>query len=98
VSAFYGWLTLRSGSVWPAAITHSISNATDTLMIWFVRGPTDPRLDLLIGPMTVGIVGSLGWVALGLLIFFIPGALAPTAGLQPGDSASASSILEGSSA
>jgi len=75
-SVFLGWLTLRSGSVWPAAIAHGVNNASATLMYWFFRGPLDP----LIGPSTIGIVGSLGYIALALLIFFIPGALAPTAG------------------
>jgi membrane protease YdiL (CAAX protease family) len=77
-SIFYGWLTLRSGSVWPAAIAHGANNATAVLMLWFIRGP-DPVLGPstgLIGPTDVGIVGSLGWVVLALLIFFLPGALA----------------------
>ncbi|HSR30508.1 MAG TPA: CPBP family intramembrane glutamic endopeptidase [Anaerolineae bacterium] len=92
LSTFLGWLTLRSGSVWPAAIAHGVMNASPLLMVWFIRGP----IDLLIGPVPVGIIGSLGLVLLALPIFFIPGALAPTAGPQPERSASASSTLEGS--
>jgi membrane protease YdiL (CAAX protease family) len=95
-SIFYGWLTLRSGSVWPAAIAHGVHNACALLMVWFIRGPMHLQLDALIGPTDVGIIGSLGWVVLALPIFFIPGALAPTAGPQPGGSASTSSTLEGS--
>jgi hypothetical protein len=56
----------------------------------------DPLLDPLIGPTDVGIIGSLGWVVVALPIFFIPGALAPTAGPQPEHSASTRSTLEGS--
>jgi hypothetical protein len=82
-STFLGWLTLRSGSVWPAAIAHGVNNAVNVLMFWFVRGPMDPLLDPLIGPSMVGIIGSLGYVMLALPIFFIPGALAPTAGPRP---------------
>ncbi len=80
-SVIYGWLTLRSGSVWPAAIAHGVNNACAGLVLWFFRGP-DPVLGPstgLIGPTDVGIVGSLGWVVLGLIIFFIPGALAQSA-------------------
>jgi len=72
-STIYGWLTLRSGSVWPAAIAHGVNNACSGLMLWFLRGP----IDVLIGPTTGGIIGSLGWFALALPIFLIPGALAP---------------------
>jgi membrane protease YdiL (CAAX protease family) len=80
-SVFYGWLTLRSGSVWPASIAHGVSNACGLLMAWFLRGP-DPVLGPstgLIGPTDVGIIGSLGWVVLGLVIFFSPRALAQPA-------------------
>ena len=80
-SIFYGWLTLRSGSVWPAAIAHGVSNACSLLMAWFLRGP-DPVLGpstTLIGPTDVGIIGSLGWVVLGLVLFLSPRALAPRA-------------------
>ena len=75
VSTVYGWLTLRSGSVWPAAIAHGVNNACATLMFWFLR----PPLDILIGPSAGGIVGSLGWFVLALPIFLIPGALAQPA-------------------
>ncbi len=92
VSVLYGWLTLRSGSVWPAAIAHGVHNATCRLMFWFLSGP----VDVLIGPGAGGIVGSLGYFLVALPIFLIPGALAPTAGPQPERSASTGSTLEGS--
>ena len=92
VSVLYGWLTLRSGSVWPAAIAHGVHNFSCTLMFWFLAGP----MDVLIGPGAGGIVGSLGYFLIALPIFLIPGALAPTAGPQPECSASTSSTLEGS--
>ena len=82
VSVLYGWVTLRSGSVWPAVIAHGVHNATCRLMFWFLSGPADT----LIGPGPGGIVGSLGYFLIALPIFLIPGALAPTASLesQPG--------------
>jgi membrane protease YdiL (CAAX protease family) len=72
-SAFYAWVTLRSGSVWPAAITHSVNNAASMLMVFFISGDPSP----LVGPGDQGIIGSLGFALLALPIFIIPGALAP---------------------
>jgi membrane protease YdiL (CAAX protease family) len=69
----YSWMTLRSGSVWPACIAHAENNAFYSLMILFlIRKP-----DVLIGPSNNGIVGCLGYVLLALPIFLIPGALIP---------------------
>jgi len=72
-SAFYAWVTLRTGSVWPACIAHAASNFVGPLMAYFLRG----EWDKLIGPSTVGIVGVLGYALLALLIFLSPRALAP---------------------
>jgi membrane protease YdiL (CAAX protease family) len=74
LAVVFGWLTIRSGSVWPAAVAHGVNNASALLMMLFAREP----LQRLIGPLPVGIVGALGMVALALLIFFMPGALAPS--------------------
>jgi membrane protease YdiL (CAAX protease family) len=74
-SAFFSWVTLRTGSVWPACIGHSVHNTFCTLMIYFHRGEPNP----LIGPEPEGIVGCLGYVLLALLIFFSPRALAQPA-------------------
>lgn len=72
-SALYAWVTLRSGSVWPAVLTHSAINASASLMAFFFRGEPNP----LIGPGVQGIIGSLGFAVLALLIFRNPHALAP---------------------
>jgi membrane protease YdiL (CAAX protease family) len=74
-SVLYSWVTLRTGSVWPACIAHAENNAFSTLMILFLIG----KPDVLIGPSNEGIVGCLGYVLLALPIFLIPGALAATA-------------------
>ncbi|HSF82325.1 MAG TPA: CPBP family intramembrane glutamic endopeptidase [Anaerolineales bacterium] len=74
-SAFYAWVTLRSGSVWPAVLVHSADNASNSLMLFFLRG----EANLLIGPGVQGIVGSLGYALLALLIFSSPRALAQPA-------------------
>jgi membrane protease YdiL (CAAX protease family) len=96
VSVLYGWLTLRSGSVWPAAIAHGVNNFCCGLALWFLRGPLDISALVLIGPAAGGIIGSLGYFLVALPIFLIPGALAPTASPQPERGASTSSTLEGS--
>jgi len=72
-SAFLTWVTLRSGSVWPAAFGHGVINASAMLMAFFIRGAPDA----LIGPVPVGIVGSLGYALLALVILLSRGALAP---------------------
>jgi membrane protease YdiL (CAAX protease family) len=72
LSAFLAWVSLRSGSVWTAALGHAAINASVLLMFPFVSG--DP--DRLIGPLPVGIVGWLGYALLALLIFFNARALA----------------------
>jgi membrane protease YdiL (CAAX protease family) len=69
------WVTLRTGSVWPACIAHAENNAFCYLMILFLIG----KPDVLIGPSNEGIVGWLGYVLIALPIFLIPGALAPVA-------------------
>jgi len=74
-SAFLAWLTLRSGSVWPAAFGHGVINASALLMVYFISGAPD----LLIGPMPVGIIGSLGYALLALVILLRRGALAQPA-------------------
>ncbi|MBN1665710.1 MAG: CPBP family intramembrane metalloprotease [Anaerolineales bacterium] len=72
-SVIFSWVTLRTGSVWPACIAHAAHNAFCSLMITFLRGAPD----VLIGPVPEGIVGCLGYVLLALPIFLIPRALAP---------------------
>jgi membrane protease YdiL (CAAX protease family) len=72
-SVLYAWVTLRTGSVWPACIAHAENNAFFALMVYFLIG----KPDVLIGPSPEGIVGCLGYVLLALPIFLIPRALAP---------------------
>jgi hypothetical protein len=74
-SAFLAWVTLRSGSVWPAAFGHGVINASLALMLYFISGEPDQ----LIGPMPLGVIGSLGYAVLALLLFFSPRALAQPA-------------------
>jgi len=83
LNVFLSWVTLRSGSVWPAALGHSVINASVLLMRPFVGGDSH----WLIGPAPMGIVGGLGYALLALLIFFSARALAPIASPAPADKA-----------
>ncbi len=74
-----GWLTLRAGSVWPAVIGHAMLNGFAGAAIYFVRGEPNP----LLGPLPVGVIGSLSFAAAALAIFLIPGALTPPAEPPP---------------
>jgi uncharacterized protein len=71
LGTFLGWLTLRSGSVWPAVIAHAAINGISGLATVCVQGDPNP----LLGPFPVGLVGSAAWVVLTLAILLTPGAL-----------------------
>jgi len=86
-SVVFGWLTLRTGSVWPACIAHASNNGAGWLMAIVFMGEWDP----LIGPSTSGIVGGLGYAALALLILFSPRALGQRAPAQT-DAASSKNL------
>jgi uncharacterized protein len=78
-SIFFAWLTLRSGTIWPAALAHGTINNTTTVMINYLRGAPNN----LVGPTPLGIVGMLGFALLALPIFFSRSALAPMASAPP---------------
>ena len=68
---FLGWLTLRSKSIWPAVIGHAAINGIAGVAILASTGQPNP----LLGPLPVGIIGSLGFAVVALAIFFSPNAL-----------------------
>lgn len=57
-----GWLRLRGGSVWPAALAHSTLNATATLFVVFVA--ENGRFD----PLHANITGWSGWIIPAILL------------------------------
>ena len=65
-SVLLSWVTLRSGSVWPASIGHGMINATATLPGYLLQGPASP----LLGPGIPGLIGGLGYLALALALLF----------------------------
>jgi membrane protease YdiL (CAAX protease family) len=75
LSTFFAWITLRSGTVWPASLAHGTINNTADVMVNYMG--TTPNS--LVGPAPLGIIGMLGFVLLALPIFFSRRALAPMA-------------------
>lgn len=73
LSAIFGWVTIKTGNVWPAVIGHGALNGIAALGIIFVQGNPDP----LLGPTPVGLIGGLGLTIAAGLIFFLPNALEP---------------------
>jgi membrane protease YdiL (CAAX protease family) len=66
---FLAWITLRAGSLWPAVIGHAAINGIAALAVLVVTGNPNP----LLGPLPVGIIGSLGYAVVALALFFRPG-------------------------
>ena len=71
LGTFLGWLTLRGKSVWPAVIGHAAINGIAGVAVFATQGQTNP----LLGPLPVGIIGSLGYALVILAIFLSPKAL-----------------------
>ncbi|MFI6597001.1 lysostaphin resistance A-like protein [Nonomuraea sp. NPDC050536] len=58
IGLIFGWLRLRTGSVWPPVIAHGTLNGTASLLFLFAAKRPDPAL--------AGITGAVGWVVMGL--------------------------------
>jgi membrane protease YdiL (CAAX protease family) len=74
VGALLAWTTLRAGSVWPAVIGHGAINGIAGLGALFIQGKPNP----LLGPLPLGLIGSVGFVVLMVVLFSRPGLLAPS--------------------
>lgn len=70
LSVLLSWGTLRSGSVWPAALGHGVVNAASALPGLLLLGQAIP----LLGPDPSGLVGGIGYTLLALVLFFSRGA------------------------
>ncbi len=68
---FISWVTLRARSVWPAVIAHAAINGIAGLGLLLSRGTPNP----LLGPSPAGLIGSIGFTAFALWIFFSDRAL-----------------------
>ena len=70
-AVFLGWLTLRSKSIWSAVIGHAASNGIAAAAVLATTG----QPNTLLGPLPVGIIGSLGFALVAFAIFFSPNGL-----------------------
>ena len=64
MSVLLCWVTLRSGSVWPASIGHGLINGTSAISMMPLKGPQN----MLLGPGPNGAIGMLGYLALALVL------------------------------
>ena len=67
LSVLLSWVTLRSGSMWPAAVVHATLPAYGMLVVSFpLKGPAIP----LLGPDADGLIGGIGFTILALILLF----------------------------
>jgi membrane protease YdiL (CAAX protease family) len=71
---FLAWVTLHSGSVWPAALGHGAINAVGGAGVLFAR-PSPP---LLLGPTVTGAVVVVPWALLAGWLLALPPRLDPS--------------------
>lgn len=64
MSVLLSWVTLRSGSVWPAAVGHGAINAFSGLVALTMLG----QGNMLLGPMVGSLIGSVGFFILALVL------------------------------
>jgi uncharacterized protein len=64
LSVLLSWVTLRSGSVWPAAVGHGAINAFSGLIALTMVGSGD----MLLGPQTGGLIAGVGYFILALVL------------------------------
>ena len=76
LSIIFGWVTIKSTSVWPAVIGHGAINGIANLSFLFVQGNPDP----LLGPTPVGVIGGLGLSLAALWLLLSPNTLNSTKG------------------
>ena len=67
LSILLSWVTLRSGSVWPATVGHGTIRPYSVLVgVYPLKGPAIP----LLGPDATGLIGGIGFTILALVLFF----------------------------
>jgi len=71
--ALLAWVTIKSGSVWPAVIGHGALNGIAGLSLIFIAGEPNTVL----GPTPVGLIGGLGFTILAVTLFQQPNAFKP---------------------
>jgi len=71
--ALLAWVTIKSGSVWPAVIGHGALNGIAGLSLIFIAGEPNTVL----GPTPVGLIGGIGFTILAAILFQQPKAFKP---------------------
>ena len=66
VGTFLGWLTLKAGSVWPAALAHGSINSIGVIALFLAKGQPNQ----LLGPAGVGLLASLPFTLLALWLLW----------------------------
>lgn len=74
--ALFGWVTIKSASVWPAVIGHGALNGIAALSLLFIAG--EPST--LLGPTPVGLIGGAAFTLLAVILFLSPNAFEPKSG------------------
>jgi membrane protease YdiL (CAAX protease family) len=64
VGIFFGWLSLKAKSVWPAVFAHGALNGIAAIGLLFVKEP----FSMLLGPSPAGLIGCLPFTILSLVI------------------------------
>ncbi len=65
-SILLSWATLRSGSMWPAALGHATELGVGGIAMGMLKGP----FNLLVSPNPQSLIGNLGYIALALVLYF----------------------------
>jgi uncharacterized protein len=73
--ALFGWVTIKTASVWPAVIGHGALNGIAALSLVFVAGEPSS----LLGPTPVGLIGGAGFTIIAVILFLSPNAFRPKA-------------------
>lgn len=75
LGVFLGWITLRSGSVFPAVVGHAMINGSAGLATLFATAVPNQ----VFGPTPVGLIGVVPWILLAGFLFRKPDLIYPTA-------------------
>lgn len=66
IGIYFGWLSIKGKSIWPAVLAHGSLNGLASIGMLFIKG--SPQL--LIGPSPAGLVGVLPFTLLSLCLMF----------------------------
>lgn len=58
----FGWLRLRTGSVWPAVLAHGALNAVGNVLLLFAAAGGEVRVEF------ASVAGVAGWIVVGLVV------------------------------